>query len=306
MRFRKLDLNLLVVLDAMLKFKSTSRASEHLSLTQPAVSNALRRLRDHFGDELFVPLGRKMIPTPLAASLEGQVRDLLIQLQVVADKRAVFDPKTSERTFVVVASDYVAEVFLAPLVRHLSVEAPGIKLNLRVITAAAEDDLRRGEVDFLIFPERALVEGHPRRRLFKEDFTCIAWVGNTEIGDELSREDFMRLKHVFTAYARPSQFQLAIERLGWQIDVACLVPSFTQIPRFVVETPYIATIHSRLLPQVSKDLPLRYFRPPVRVPELHEAAQWHRHRDTDPDTQWMVQQMTEVAKKMPSLDEIAI
>ena len=306
MRFRKLDLNLLVVLDAMLKFRSTSRAGEHLSLTQPAVSNALRRLRDHFDDALFVPLGRQMMPTSLAASLEQPVRDLLIQLQVVADKRAVFDPKTSERTFDIIASDYVSEVFLAPLVRHLSVEAPGIRLDLRVITADAEDELRRGDVDFLIFPERALVEGHPRRRLFDEDFTCIAWAGNTEIGDELRTEDFMRLKHVFTAYARPSQFQLAVEHLGWQMDVACSVPSFSQVPHFVVETPFIATIHSRLLPQVSKDLPLRYFRPPVQIPVLYEAVQWHQHRDSDPDTQWIVQQMAQVAGRMPPLEEIAI
>jgi len=304
MRFRKLDLNLLVVLDAMLKFRSTSRAGEHLSLSQPAVSNALRRLRDHFGDELFVPLDRQMMPTSLASSLEEPVRDLLIQLQVVADKRPVFDPKTSDRTFSIIASDYVAQVFLSPLLQHLAVEAPGTSLDLRIITETAEDTLRHGEVDFLVFPEHALVDGHPRRRLFGEDFTCIAWAGNKEVGEELGLKDFMRLRHVVTAYARPSQIQLAFARLSQEVDVACRVPSFSQVPMFVVGTPYIATIHSRLVPQIPGDLPLRFFRPPVPIPLLYENAQWHRHRNSDPDTQWMVHEMMKVAESLPPLEDI--
>ncbi len=304
MRFRKLDLNLLVVLDTMLKFRNTSRASEHLALTQPAVSNALRRLRDHFEDPLFVPLGRQMVPTALAESLEEPVRDVLIQLQVVADKRSVFDPQTSERTFSVIASDYVAQVFLSPLLRHLAGVAPGVRLELRVITEAAEDNLRRGDVDFLVFPEHALLEGYPHRRLFGEDFTCIAWTGNNEVGEELRLEDFMRLRHVVTAYARQSQIELAFAKQKLDVDVACRVPSFSQVPLFVVDTPYIATIHSRLVPQIPGDLPLRYFKPPFRIPLLYESVQWHHHRNSDPDTLWMIEQMTTVADGLPAIEEI--
>ena len=112
MHFRNLDLNLLVVLDALLVEESVSKTAERLNLTQPAISNALARLRHHFQDDLLVRLGRQLVPTPLAQTLRDPVRDALLQIQSIADARPSFDPKTEQRQFTIVSSDYVAATLL--------------------------------------------------------------------------------------------------------------------------------------------------------------------------------------------------
>ena len=159
--------------------------------------------------------------------------------------------------------------------------------------------MRGGEVDFVIFPAHAIVEGHPQRDLFQDDFVCIAWEGNELIGDELSQDEFVRLRHVVTSYPHPSQIELAYTDLGLDLDFACRVPSFSQVAHFVVDTPYIATIHARLIPTIPADLPLRFFRPPVHIEPLREVLQWHHHRGSDPQTRWLVEQMFEVAATLP-------
>lgn len=303
MKFRNLDLNLLVVFDAMLTYRSTSRASEYLSLTQPAVSNALRRLRAHFDDELFVPLGGQMLPTSLASSLERPIHDLLIQAQFVADMRANFDATTAERTFTLVASDYVSQIFIRPLLQHLSTTAPGICLDVRTITETVDDSFRRGEIDYMLYPQHALIDGHPARSLFTDTFCCAVWDQNPAIADgTLTQEDFLTLKHIVSAHSvsrRPSQTEIIFEQMKLDIKAACFIPGFVQLANFVVGTPHIAVIQSRVARQLPAHLPLKFFTPPVSIPALVENVQWHQHRQKDPATLWMAEQMIQVADTLP-------
>src|SRR5262249_26314135 len=147
MRFRDLDLNLLVVLDALLAEENVSRAAERLRLTQPAISSSLGRLRRHFNDDLLVKRGRRMTPTPLAESLRAAVGEILAQIQDVADTRPHFDPASAKHTFVVVASDYVAATLLADAVARLQKVAPNITIVSHALTEQNIERFMRGDWD---------------------------------------------------------------------------------------------------------------------------------------------------------------
>ena len=170
MRFHHLDLNLLVALDALLTEANVSRAARQCALSQSAMSGVLARLRAHFEDDLLVQVGRKMVLTTLARSLAAPVRDLLLQAQSVAVTRATFDPSSSARQFVMMASDYVATVILADLNRALAKTAPGISVMLRPLgDPRMRGDFDDGKVDFVILPDEFLSPFHPRQRLFEVD-----------------------------------------------------------------------------------------------------------------------------------------
>lgn len=130
MRFRRLDLNLIVYLDALLAERSVSRAAERVHISQSAMSDALARLRDYFQDKLFVQVGRSMVPTPLAQSMAQPVRDVLLQIELVASSNVQFDPLNSRRKIGILASDYVADVLLNKVLLRLSREAPGISVEI--------------------------------------------------------------------------------------------------------------------------------------------------------------------------------
>jgi DNA-binding transcriptional LysR family regulator len=158
MRLNKLDLNQLVVLDAVLSERSVKRAAERLFLSPPAASCALARLRDYFKDDLLVQVGKTMVLTPRAESMQKPVRDVLLQIQAIVTMDPSFDPMTSTRKITIEASDYVMNVFLAEVLRQAWHEAPQMKFDLR--------KRRSGYVDWTGFlqvagsSERAAVRGH--------------------------------------------------------------------------------------------------------------------------------------------------
>jgi DNA-binding transcriptional LysR family regulator len=125
MRFKGLDLNLLICLDALLDLRNVTRAAEHLSLSQPAISAALARLRTFFADPLLVQNGKRMMPTPFALRLQPAIRAILEDVDGLVGSSPHFDPASSTRDFRICLSDYLASVLLAPLLRHLAQVAPG-------------------------------------------------------------------------------------------------------------------------------------------------------------------------------------
>ncbi len=301
MRFHHLDLNLLVALDALLSEANVSRAARQCGLTQSAMSGALKRLRTHFEDELLVQVGRTMVPTTLAEGLAGPVRDLLLQAQTVAMTRAHFDPTMSERTFVVMASDYVATVFLAELNRHLAKHAPRVGVVLRPLTDdKTREDFDDGKVDFIILPDRYLSAKHPREALFSDDWTCVAWSKNRLIGRELTLERYLSLGHVQTILRIGGMVfdNSFLMRMGHARRIAAVVPSFSLVPQFVAGTNLIATIHSRMAKSVARHFPLTLYPPPIRIPPVSMSIQWHKSLDRDPSSLWLREAMRQIVKSM--------
>jgi LysR family nod box-dependent transcriptional activator len=299
MRFHQLDLNLLVALDALLAQANVSRAAKQCNLTQSAMSGALKRLRDHFQDELLVQVGRTMVLTTLAQSLMGPVRTLLLEAQSIAVTRAHFEPGTSEREFVIMASDYVATVVLADLNRYLATQAPRVRVVVRTLS---DDDTREdfddGKVDFVILPERYLSAQHPREALYEDDWTCIAWSKNKLVGRDITLERYLSLGHVQTVLRVGGMVfdDSFIMRLGHARKIAAVVPSFMLMPEFIVGTNLIATMHTKMARIFARRLPLKTFAPPIKIPPVSMSLQWHKSLDRDPSSVWMRTAIRRVAR----------
>ncbi|QND72829.1 LysR family transcriptional regulator [Tardiphaga robiniae] len=196
MRFEGLDLNLLIALDAILDERSVMGASRRLHLSQPATSAAIGRLREYFNDEIFTISQRKLVPTPLAQSLEKPTREILLQIRANLISRPKFDPASSERRFRLVVSDYASIVLMHPVMKRIYNAAPGIRLEILPFSDSVDDQLQRGEVDFAVVPDTNLIEGHPSQPLFTDEFCCVAWQGSRQIGRSISLRRYLQAGHI--------------------------------------------------------------------------------------------------------------
>lgn len=310
MRFHGVNLNLLVVMNALLDEGSVSSAALRLNLSQPAVSNALAQLRDHYGDKLFVSVGGRMLPTELTQRLAEPIRDILRQSQVVIQERSAFDPATAVRRFFVAVSDYEGSAFMPMVTRHLAQVAPGIAVSLRLTILPAQlsfpqvtNLLEHRQNDFVVLPESLASPNHPRQWLYDERYVVIAWDGNRRIGPELSLDQYLTLSHVVAEFAdsRSQGFEGdALAALGHARNVGTAVEQFTLIPEYVVGTEQIATVHAGLARLFVTRFPLRIFPVPVELPPLPIIVQWNRVRELDPGVRWFAGQLQEVARSRPS------
>jgi LysR family nod box-dependent transcriptional activator len=291
MDFSGLDLNLLVALDALFAEKSVSRAGERLHLSQSATSGALARLRDAFHDPLLVQVGRKMTLTPLAEGLVEPVRDFLVHAETILNSSPAFDPATSTRKFSLMMSDYVQTVVMTEALPQLQNLAPGVTLELSWNVEGISEPLERGEFDLAVTPTRYLSREHPSEPLFEDEFTCLAWSGNTRIKRDLSLETYLSLGHVVVRFGRhqqlPSVDEWFVERFGHQRKIEVVTTAFNLVPQLVIGTSRIATLHRRLATFYQQYLPLKLIAPPLEIPRLEESMQWHRSRDRDPGTVWL-------------------
>ncbi len=301
MRYRRLDLNLLVALDALLTDKSVTRAAGKLNITQPAMSGALARLREYFEDALVIQVGRNMELTPLAQSLTGPIHDIIMRIDSVIATEPVFEPAQSKRHFVITASDYVIEVFLRELLARIHYTAPGITFEFHQSSSRVQDELEAGEVDFVIGPTIDVLPNHPQQVLFEDTYTVIAWAASTIVGDTLTFDEYTALKHVvFGAKRSRPWFERWFEHTygdARRIDISA--PSFDVLPALVVDTDRIATIQTRLAQRYLPTLPLKMIPPPVEFPKLVEVLQWNVHRDSDPANRWFRSQLKEHSAKLP-------
>ncbi|WP_028311712.1 LysR family transcriptional regulator [Derxia gummosa] len=300
MNFKRLDLNLLVALDALLHERNVTRAAEKLHLTQSTMSGALARLRDYFGDELLQASGRRMVLTPLATTLAAPVRDVLLRIDATIARRPDFDPATAERRFRIAASDYMVTVLLAPAMREAARIAPGIAFDFQTVDAGVSEALTRGEVDMVVMPAHYLPPEHPSETLFVDHYSCVFWMGNTRIGDRLDLDEYLALGHVITRIRNTpvSMFdQQLMERGGHVRRIELAVESFALLPQLVVGTDRVATVQDRLARHYARMLPLRVLPAPFDGPQLEEAMQWHRYQDGDPGMQWLRGLLREAARR---------
>ncbi|HEV7691711.1 MAG TPA: LysR family transcriptional regulator [Hyphomonadaceae bacterium] len=280
----------MIVLDIMIAEQSVSQTGQRLNMTQPAISNALSRLRQHFDDELFVVMGRRMAPTPLCDSLAEPVRKVLADLRLIAGTRATFDPAKAERTITIICSDYVFLVFLAEAIRKMSVVAPGVKVRTLLTNEGMTELLRSGRADFGIFPERRMVEGLPHTPLFEDGFSVVCWQKNSLVKDEMSTEQFLALNHVSASIGPNTPVHIEQESLdqhGLVRNIAVYAPNFTGVAEVVIGTDYIATVHSRAAKILATRMPLRVLAPPVAIAPFVVALQWNPTRDGDPGMTWI-------------------
>jgi LysR family transcriptional regulator, nod-box dependent transcriptional activator len=284
------NLNLLVALDALLTEKNVTHAGARIHLSQSAMSGALSRLREFFGDQLLVQVGRNMILTPLAEELAGPVRDILLQVRATMSTRPNFEPATSTRKFSLALSDYVTAVYMQHVLQRIQGSAPGVTFELHSMGDRSVEALENGTLDFLIAPEAYLAPGHPREPLFTDTHVCIAWAGNKKLGKVLSLRQYLSLGHVIVhAFegSTPSYDEWFLKRFKYQRRVEVVTQSFDAAPQLIVGTNRIATVGSRLAKKYAAFLPLKIARLPVRIPPMIEFLQWHKSRSQVPSYLWL-------------------
>jgi LysR family transcriptional regulator, nod-box dependent transcriptional activator len=295
MRFKGLDLNLLVTLDCLLTERNVSRAAERLCLSQSATSGALTRLREYFEDELLVQLGRSMVMTPRAHELLPAVRNVLLQVEGTVIKRPEFDHTTAKREIRIIASDYMVIAALSDALRAIKRLAPELNFALLSPGENPRDLLERGEVEFVAMPDLYLSPEHPYVHLFSEDYRAVVWSGNDQItSDTLSLQDFMKMRHVAVKYPQsgPTFESWFIERYGAERIVEVTTSSYSTMPFLIVNTNRIALMHRRLAEAFARMMPLKLLMPPMEMPQIHEALQWHIYNNSDECLIWLRRQLT--------------
>lgn len=307
MHFKNFDLNLLVALDALLTERNVTRASERLRVTQPAMSNALQRLREQFGDPILERRGRDMEPTNLALALSEPVRELMIRAGQLLEADYIFDPAMTQRTLHIAMSDYCATVFLGPLLQIFSVEAPGLRCEVMPLTTRVPAAMIAGEIDMCITAQGITLldpnvdtELFVGSRLFSDDFVCAVDRDNPHVGKELDLETYLALPHAVMRFgpAGISLEEVAARRLGLDLRIAAVSSTFTSLTTLIRGTPMIATVQSRLADLLAPAMPMRTFKPPLAIAGLEETLYWHVRLENDKAHIWLRETLARAAAKV--------
>ncbi|MBF7015306.1 LysR family transcriptional regulator (plasmid) [Novosphingobium resinovorum] len=298
MDYRRFDLNLLVVLDALLEERGVNATARRLGMSQPNVSYALSKLRLQFKDELVVRVGNSMQLTVVGETLREPLRLILagLETEILAERH--FDPATSDRRFVISTSDIGELVFLPRLMAELSSHAPGITLQSRSISPEElQQAMANGSVDLALgyFPD---LNGANflTQKLFDHPFTCIARADHPVAAPDWSLDTFLSLGHIVVAQRGRSQ-ELIEERLadlGLTRRVQLQSPHFISVPLLVANSDLISTLPAAVGAIFATMARLRLIAPPLCSPMISIQQFWHRRVHTDPGNAWLRKLITKL------------
>lgn len=298
LNLRDIDLNLLVVFHELYKERRVAAVAESLGLTQPAVSNALSRLRRMLGDELFLRTGRGMEPTPYASQLAEPIAGALATIRDTLERELEFDPAASKRKFTIAMTDLGEIHFLPRLMRRLAEVAPGVTIStVRNTSVVLSDELESGRVDlaFGLLPQ--LKAGFFQRLLFRQRYVCLFRKGHPLDKDSMTLEDFESAQHVVVVAAGTGHATVndAIERRTPRRNVRLSVPHFIALGHILASTDLIATVPERYVRESMAPFNLTYLPLPVPVPEFDVNLFWHARFHKEPGNQWLRSLMAELA-----------
>lgn len=297
MNMSDLDLNLLRAFDAIATEGSVTVAGERIGLSQPAMSNALARLRQMFDDPLFVRTPRGMRPTPFAQQLAQPVREALRLIQGALQQHAGFDPKSSGNTFRFSMSDIGEMVFLPGLLERVKRDAPGVKVEVvRIPIKDVHTALEAGEIDLAVGFLPGLTTGMRAQPLFREHYVCMMRADHPVIGAKISAKQFREAAHVLVSYVGTGHqvIEETFIKEGLSERIAARVPHFLVVPMILGRTELIVTVPSRVAAVFAgmgnfKVLPL-----PLRMPTFEVRLHWHQRFHQDPANLWLREVMTEL------------
>jgi DNA-binding transcriptional LysR family regulator len=297
LRLQDIDLNLLVVFQLMYQERKTGLVAEQLGLTQPAVSNALARLRKTLNDELFERTARGMRPTPFADSIAESISYALSTLEDGLNHQERFDPASSDRTFCLSMTD-LGEMYVLPrLMAHLAEHAPNISLStVRNSGNSLKEDMETGGVDlaFGLLPQ--LEAGFYQRRVFEQQYVCLMRQGHPLSRQPLTLERFSQAKHIVieaqgTGHGRVEK---QLTKSGIARIIQLRLPNFMSAPYIVSETDLVATVTEKLALQTCKSLNLVMRPHPIKIPPAQINLFWHRRYHQDTGNIWLRNLMFEM------------
>ena len=284
-----IDLNLLVVFEALVAERSVTRAAGRVGLSQPAVSNALARLRALLGDPLLVRTGRGMEPTARALELSGPIQQALEGIRRALTPSASFEPERSPYTFRVRSADNLELSLLPRLLERLGRTAPLVDIVVDRVGDTTEQDLRTGRIDLYLGSWFNVPSRLEQYLLQHETFACIARKGHPAIKSRLTLKAYMRAGHVLVeAGDRPSSVVdtvLADQGLGRRVVLR--TPHFLVAPLMVARTDLIATLPRSVATTYAQFLPLNVFDPPLDAPGFPIQMVWHRRTHEQAPHRWL-------------------
>ena len=292
------DLNLLPIFVALMEERSVTRAAERLGMTQPALSNALARLRLMLSDQLFIRERYGIQPTHVAMALAPTIANALSQLDDAVLGQQAFDPATAERLLTIAPNGYVEFVLVPAIVARLQQVAPGMRLRL---TPYGNDLSETGVVSGttalvlgrIIDPPDNLVVQH----VMDEGLACVVRADHPTIGDTITREQFETLKHVNIVppgRMRAGLFQ-ALAQQQLKRDVAISVTNFFAVAEMIAVTDYCATLPNLICRRLGHDPRLKVLAAPVDLGTFPVEMAWHVRYRHDPAHRWLRELISEVA-----------
>ena len=297
MDLREIDLNLLVVFNQLLLDRSVSKAAEKLGLSQPAVSNALKRLRAALKDELFLRTSRGMEPTPFALHLAEPVVYALNALQAAFTTRDSFEPQTSTRNFQLAMTDIGEMYFIPPLMVLLSKVAPNVQIStVRPNSGNLRQDMESGTVDLALGLLPNLQTGFFQRRLFRHKYVCVFRKGHPVAKSPITLRQFSELEHVGVVAANTGHSEVdgLLKLAGILRKMRLIVPHFIAVGHILQTTNLISTLPERFAQRCEVPFELVTSPHPARLPDIAINLFWHAKFNRDPANMWIRQLFVEL------------
>ena len=299
---KRLDLNLLITLEALLAEQNVTRAATRLHLSQPAVSAQLARLRQVFDDPLLVPVQRGMAPTAKALELLAPLREALDQVRATVAMHQEFDPAREELSVYVACTDYLQAAAVQPLAIRLRRDAPGVRLGVRNLDVPRlEDQMVRGEVDLALMTLHTAPPGLRTRPLFQERYVLTGRQGHPNLREGLEVEAFASLEHVVVSLSG-GNFVTAVDQalaaMGHGRRVVLSAASFLTVPDLLKDSDFVALVPSRLV-QGRRGEGLMCVEPPFPVEGFAVHMVWHERSHGHAAQRWVRDAIVELLAEKP-------
>ncbi len=301
MNLRQLDLNLLTVFDALQTERNLTRAAKRVGLSQPAMSNALSRLRLAVGDPLFKRTSQGMVPTPRALQLAEPIRQALDLIQNGLRSPHEFDLGSSRRTFVIAAEDYGEVVILPRLLDWLGRMAPGVSVRIRSEPGLRlQGELLDGSVDMAFDFFRMRAKGFTSQQVLEDTLVTMARTDHPVAGEHINLTDYVSIPHIALT-PRTSTVPVvdrALERLQLARTIVAHVPHFISMPLIVQKSNLLCTLPRRMADVFADNFRLRVLRTPVELPAVPVYLFWHNGLDKDPGHRWLRSAIIELCRRL--------
>ena len=311
MNIGRIDLNLLTYLDVLLREKNVTRAANQLGISQPAMSNSLRRLRVMFDDPLLVRTSEGMTPTERAERLKPVIRNVLSTVDKVVQPQKSFDAAGSERVFRIMASDYAESTLVRPILRRLRQEAPGIILDIMTPSDVSFLDVEQGKVDMAINRFDEIPESFHQQTIWSDSFACLFSVDNPILHD-FSLDSYLQAQHIWVSKTgmgvgvgmNPGD----VQHLGWVDEALTRMKKKRRISVFTrhyqaamllaEEKDLIVTIPARAARMQQNNPRLMIKQPPFSIPSIDLKMAWSPLLHHNPAHQWMRRLIVSIGREL--------
>lgn len=287
------DLNLLRVFVALYKTRKVSDAAQIMGLTQPAMSNALKRLRQHCNDPLFVRMGQEMVPTDLANAMAGPFHDAIKSIEQGLARSMPFDPSSSEHTFRILSSDVGERVILPPLMQRIHETAPRIRVVANQIAPAEyAQALKSGLADLAIGNLTFIQQGYYQQHLFDDNYVCITREGHPLGKEPVTLARYLACDHVMSKSGNADRLvDQELAKCQQRRVIKLEIAHYYGCATVVSQSDLIATVPKRVVEGIPRiqQLPL-----PLQIPAARVRQFWHRRSHQDPANQWLRQSIADI------------